>query len=118
MFWDLIQHNQIENATAQAMRAENVAQRSADEARRTLEKLELKIESLTLTCRALFEFLQDKEVITEKQLAEKMREIDLRDGKADGRLASKPLTCTDCNRTSSAKAANRSKCLYCGGTCA
>lgn len=115
MFWDLIQQNQINQASSQAMRAENMAQRSADEAKRTLERLEMKIESLTLTCMALFEFLQDQGTITEKQLAEKMREIDLRDGKVDGRVTSKPLACTECNRKSSP---DRSKCLYCGGTCA
>lgn len=115
MFWDLIQQGQINRAKTQANRAENLAQRSADEARRTVEKLEMKIESLTLTCRALFEFLQDQGVITEKQLAEKMREIDLRDGTADGRITPKPTSCADCGRKSSR---DRSKCLYCGGSCA
>lgn len=114
MLWDLIQHNQISNASSQAQRAENLAQRSADEARRRLEKLEMKLESLTLTCRALYEVLQERGEVTEQQLAEKMREIDLRDGKLDGRVTPKSLSCDDCGRNS---ASQRAKCLYCGAQC-
>lgn len=115
MFWDLIQQNQINQANRQATRAENLAQRSADQTNRTIERLELKIDSLTLTCRALFEFLQDHGVITEQQLAEKMREIDLRDGKQDNRITPVVKECSGCGRKSSP---NRTKCLYCGEACA
>lgn len=115
MFWDLIQQNQINRANSQASRAENLAQRSADEAKRIMDRLELKVESLILTCRALFEILQDRGELSEQELAEKMREIDLRDGTSDGRITPKSKSCSDCGRKS---VADRNKCLYCGGTCA
>ncbi len=114
MFWDLLQQSQINSVTRQADRAESLAQRTENRAKRSIEKLELKLESLTLTCRALFEILQDRNEVTEQQLAEKMREIDLRDGRADGRISSQPSRCVDCGRKNSA---DRNSCLYCGGEC-
>ena len=38
-------------------------------------------------------------------------EIDLRDGKADGKITAHPLRCPSCDRVSSSRHA---KCLYCG----
>ena len=115
MFWDLLQQSQINSASRQADRAEHLAQRASDQAKRSIEKLEIKLESLTLTCRALFEILQDRGEVSEQQLAEKMREIDLRDGTVDGRITPHLAHCVECGRKN---ASDRSKCLYCGGNIA
>ena len=48
---------------------------------------------------------------TEEELGKLIEEIDLRDGKLDGRMASVPPKCAQCSRTVSARTGT---CIYCG----
>ncbi len=77
-----------------------------------LHQLEAKVDGLALTCQALFEILQAQCGVTEEQLSQKMEEIDLRDGKKDGRISPPNKACSKCGRRASS---GRGNCLYCGG---
>lgn len=73
-------------------------------------KLEERLEYLTLVAIAMSEVLEDLGV-SQKVLADKIEEIDLRDGRDDERYIE--LTeCVVCERKSSV---NRGNCMYCGG---
>ena len=74
-----------------------------------LEALELKIDSLYIMTLAALELLNEQG-ITKTQIMNKIEEIDLRDGKADGKL-SQPTVCPDCGHKISKR---RSNCFYCG----
>lgn len=112
MFWELYQQGQISGAKTTAGRAERTAQRAIEGTRRANEIIEGKIESLALTCQALFEILEESTGLTEEQLAAKMEEIDLRDGIKDGRITPTSKVCSKCGRRTSR---TRAHCLYCGG---
>lgn len=77
-----------------------------------ISELEEKVDRLSLICHALFEELQRATGYSETRLKEKMIEIDLRDGKRDGKFD--PITgvmCPDCGRRVTKK---RSNCFWCG----
>lgn len=106
--WNWFQHHQIRDNH----------QRSADaliDARfavRQIAELEAKIDSLALLCHALFEELQKNSGLTEAELRERMAEIDLRDGAADGKYAPQVLaTCRECGHKVKT---NRPNCFWCG----
>jgi hypothetical protein len=107
MFWEFYQQSQINRANLKSGRAE----RSAERLQRDIESLDVKIEGLALTCQALVELLQEKGGVTEEQLISKMEEVDLRDGKLDGKMSPRMETCRNCQRNTSLK---RPTCLYCG----
>ena len=114
MFWEMYQQGKINSATNAANRAQRSAERIADQNERAIAALEAKIDSLALTCRALFEFLESHNAITEEELKQKMEEIDLRDGTKDGRITPRSKVCNGCGRRASK---TRSTCLYCGSHC-
>ncbi|MBU1239194.1 hypothetical protein KKF84_07185 [Myxococcota bacterium] len=73
--------------------------------------LEQRVDKLVLTNLALWEILKGSMGITEELLLSKIREIDLRDGKLDGKISRELLHCPMCGRVMSKKHA---QCLYCG----
>ena len=81
------------------------------EVRGYVERLEHKLNSLGLACQALWEILQDNMDISEIELANRMQEIDLRDGVADGKITHTVITCEACGRKTTRR---RSSCMYCG----
>lgn len=72
-----------------------------------------RLESLTLVCMAMWELMKEQGV-TEEQLARKVQELDLQDGRLDGRLKAdrNQVTCLHCERVISRR---HRRCLYCGG---
>jgi len=74
-----------------------------------LNELENRVEYLSLVCMAMAETFAELGFDQEK-LAKKIEEIDLRDGKLDGKYV-EILTCPSCNRKSTVKKKN---CMYCG----
>ena len=114
MFWEFYQQNQIHSTARNADRALRAAEKTASQSATMHEPLESKIESLALTCQALFEIMETRDGVTKEILAAKMEEIDLRDGKLDGRMSPPNKVCSSCGRRTSK---TRSSCLYCGGAC-
>ena len=106
---DLYQHRQISDATRTAYSAKETANRS----RSDIDDLKRKADALTLACQALWEIVRAQTGSSDDAILEKMQEIDLRDGAADGRISHRVLTCPSCHRTSKA---SRKICLYCGAS--
>jgi hypothetical protein len=104
LFWELYQHSRINDARDTAARARS------DSASAT-RSLETRIESLTLTTMAMWSILEERLGVTEQELADRVREIDLRDGRLDGKASTTLTTCASCGRSYAAK---RASCIYCG----
>ena len=107
MLWEIYQQSQIRDAEATASQAQSKAENISY----SLAELEQKIESLALTCQALWEIARDQSGLTDEQLMAKVAEIDTRDGAADGKMNSGVQPCTKCGRVLSKR---HMKCLYCG----
>lgn len=78
-----------------------------------IRALQNEVDRLGIICEALWELLAERADLQEVDLIEKMSEIDLRDGKLDGRKDTKngPRDCSRCKRT---MLTDRPVCLYCG----
>lgn len=90
--------------------------RAAQQAAGNIQKSDLvelrdQVERLTLLNQALWELIRARLNVTDAELEQLAQEIDLRDGKQDGKLTSHPLKCPNCGRVSNSR---HRKCLYCG----
>lgn len=96
--------------------AQNTAEQARSAARTTewqMQDLKRRVQSLAITCQALWELLAERLNLDENLVLQKMQEIDLRDGKADGRISTSVVSCPSCSRPNKA---SRSQCLYCGSS--
>jgi len=73
--------------------------------------LKERFEELALACAAMWSLLEEKTSLTQEDLFAKIREIDLKDGVADGKMTRTVKNCPACGRTMSAR---HKKCFYCG----
>jgi hypothetical protein len=105
--FDIYQQGQIGQAQNAAQSAAGRADRALDQ----VTQLERRVDRLTLACQALYELLCESGACAESRLVDKMQEIDLRDGRADGKISRTPVTCPRCSRLSNSK---RLVCVYCG----
>lgn len=77
-----------------------------------LKMLESNLAKALMINQALWELLSEKTGLTEDDLNNKLYEIDMRDGKLDGKnQRSEPTKCPNCARPVSPKHA---ACIYCG----
>ncbi|MFH1741580.1 MAG: hypothetical protein ABIH23_21445 [bacterium] len=107
LFWELCQTSHITGAGRKATQAsEQVAYVSSH-----VHELEARIDKLTLISMALWSLLQQVSDLTEEDLIERVKEIDLSDGVLDGKVRQPAVKCPQCNRTMSQK---HRRCLYCG----
>lgn len=75
-------------------------------------ELNRRIEGLELACAGLWELLKAKNGYTDEELVATIREVDLRDGKEDGRVRPTDAKCPSCGRhLLSRKSPN---CSWCG----
>ena len=96
--------------------AQDTADKASSAARTVewqMQDLKRKVESLTITCQALWELLSERLNLSESLILDKMQEIDLRDGKVDGKISQSLVSCPSCSRPNKA---SRGECLYCGTT--
>jgi len=94
-------------SASQAARASS----TAGAAKRDVTHLEDRLERLSLVCMAMWSLLQDKTKLTEADLLERVKMIDLMDGVEDGKATRTVQKCRACNRVMSPR---HRKCLYCG----
>lgn len=73
--------------------------------------LEERVERLSLICMAMWSLMQDKTGLTEDELIERVKLLDLMDGKADGKATKTVSKCTQCDRPMHPR---HKKCIYCG----
>jgi hypothetical protein len=107
LFWEFRQDGRINAAEGAAARAGNrVAQMNE-----RLSRAELQAEKAVLVMEAMWQLLRESAGVTDAQLQAKVRELDLADGKLDGKVSRPPAVCPDCKRTTSRR--NR-RCIYCG----
>jgi rubrerythrin len=69
------------------------------------------VERLALASQAMWEIIRDKLELQEEDVYEKMEEIDIKDGRRDGKLSGEILTCKQCGRKGNS---SRQLCIYCG----
>lgn len=104
--FDVYQQGQIRAAQGTASRAaskaESVAERISD--------LERRLDRVTLVSQALWELLQATGSFTLDQLLARMEQVDLRDGRKDGKISLTAKTCPKCHRKSNSRRLN---CVYC-----
>lgn len=87
------------------------ARSTAGSAKRDVTHLEDRLDRLSLVCMAMWSLLQDKTKLTEDDLLERVKMLDLMDGVEDGKASRSIQKCHACKRVMSAR---HRKCLYCG----
>ena len=107
LFWEGHQYMKINEAANKAFTAGEKAERTW----RHIYELERRMDRMALACQAMWELLREREGVTDKDIEQKMEEIDLRDGCRDGKMSRCVVKCPSCGRKSSS---TRSSCLYCG----
>jgi len=109
LFWEFRQQQRIGQAEAAADKVRS----KAAEAKRDVQDLDNRVDKLTLACMAMWELLKEKTGLTEEDLMERIRQIDLSDGRADGKVQKQISRCPKCDHVMSAR---HQKCMYCGAT--
>src|SRR4051812_21493942 len=107
ILWEMHQNSRIMSAGLAAGSAKD----AASDARSMANHLQRQVDSLLLVNMAMWSILEERLAVTEDQLSERVREIDLRDGKLDGRLVREGVECPRCKRVMSAR---HQRCMYCG----
>ena len=106
--WELFQQRRIDSANDKAADAKQATSLHDSQIR----QLQQQSDRLTLAVMALAELLGVADVgISQDMIEAKMREIDIRDGKLDGKVSRFGKLCRGCDRISSER---RTSCLYCG----
>ena len=107
MFIDLYQQGQIGAAQEAAAEAQNRAQTAQE----LFLQMEKRVNRLSLMCQAMWEMLRERAEFSEDQFAAKVLEVDLRDGRQDGKIATQITECPSCKRKTNSK---RASCVICG----
>ena len=96
----------------EAIAASQQAKNSVSAVRVQNEALKFDVEKLFMITEALWEILKHEHGYTNEQLTSMIQDIDMKDGKLDGKVAKTgPANCSSCNRVLIERQA---KCLYCG----
>jgi hypothetical protein len=107
VFYELQQNARTGAAEATSARS---ASRVESMARR-VDDLEERLNRLTLINVALWSLLEEQTPLTEEDLSRRVQEIDLADGKVDGKLHAQLEPCPRCGQTLSKR---HRRCLHCG----
>ena len=107
-FWAV---TRVADRMAATARAGDAAKRARDAHTRTVD-LAAKTDRALLVCEALWTILRDKLGVPEDELVQRVNDIDLTDGRLDGKVRKpKAHSCPSCGRTI---AKRFPKCIYCG----
>lgn len=105
--WNLAQDSTADATSRELAIAKRTVSNNSDE----VAKLTRQVERLTLASQAMWEIIRATGAVSDEQLLAKMQEIDLRDGREDGRISQSRTTCPKCQRVNNSR---RDKCMYCG----
>jgi len=115
--WNLVQQIQIENLRARQVSGESEAERAANRTRSLGEELDSRVERLLLVTQAMWELLSERTGLTVGDLAERVRSLDARDGRLDGRHGPAPdapqVRCSSCQAV---VPAGKTTCQFCGAS--
>ena len=78
---------------------------------RELRVLKANLAKSMMINEALWELIRDKHGLTDKDLHDKLYEVDMRDGVLDGKNQRKSVKCPNCDHTVSPR---HPACIYCG----
>jgi hypothetical protein len=110
--WNATQQMQIEEVKSAAKEAKAEAQITAQQAiDQTYLPYVKQLDKLGLVCQAMWSLIQEKTNLTERDLLERVTELDLKDGVLDGKYAKPPVDCPKCGAKMSRKF---NRCLFCG----
>ena len=101
------QQRKIADAANTAGQANRKAESTTDRVR----QLESRCDKTLLVCEALWSLLRERVDLTDEELAERIVELDMKDGKLDGKSTRPPTKCGKCQRIS---ARRFTQCLWCG----
>ncbi|HKQ48422.1 MAG TPA: hypothetical protein VJZ71_10165 [Phycisphaerae bacterium] len=91
--------------------ADEGARRDARDAKRDASVLEERLDRLTLMSAAMWSLLSERLGVVEDELVKRVQELDLSDGKLDGKIGLNIGECPKCRRQLSKR---HRRCLYCG----
>lgn len=109
LIFDLYQQSCITQVSDKAAEAKDEVTRM----RAQVDDLQRRLDTLILASQAMWELLRQHGQLGDADLMEKMQEVDLRDGTADGRITTGAVGCPNCGRRSRS---TRRLCVYCGAT--
>ena len=107
LFWNMHQDSRIHSAEVEAQRSS----RRADSVKEDVRNLEERLDRLLLVTQALWSLLRKRTKLTEKDLLNEVTELDLQDGKLDGKATKPIVRCPKCDATICHKF---NRCLFCG----
>jgi hypothetical protein len=106
--WELFQNHRISSVEQSANSAKITAQANLD----GIAYMRSQIDTLTLANQAMWELLSERHGLTDHDLRKKMEEVDLRDGKLDGKLTRTEIKqCRECGHK---VGKHRENCYWCG----
>ncbi len=95
-----------------AMQSARAASSEAQRASTKVDQIQFDIERLLMITEALWTILKEQHGYDDAELQLRVAQIDMRDGKLDGKVArTAPVKCTKCGKTLLKK---RPRCIYCG----
>ncbi len=110
--WNAAQELQVHSIRTDVTSLKHeAAQAARDEAALTQQVYVQQLTRLALVCQAMWTLVQEKTGLQEKDLLERVTELDLRDGTLDGRYTKPPIDCLKCG---SKVARKFNRCLFCG----
>ena len=104
---DLYQQKRIREVQEEA----ESARRKAASVDQKISVLEKRCDRMALASQALWELLREKTDLTDEDIENSILEVDMRDGRSDGKMSRSVVKCHSCGRKSNS---TRSECLYCG----
>ena len=113
VFWGgMAGHYASSRASREATDRAASASDAAREARYAASDVERRLDKLSMVCMAMWSILQEKVKVTEEDLMERVKQIDLMDGEVDGKMKKRELAkCSQCGRIMSPR---HPHCIYCG----
>jgi hypothetical protein len=112
LFFNVVQQTQIEGMKG---RIENVKFDAQEKAHKVVEQAYAPhvkhLDKLGLICQAMWTLIKEKTDLTDEDLLKMVTELDLKDGKLDGKYTKPPVDCPNCD----AKICKKfNRCLFCG----
>ena len=107
LFWELSR----QRTTPDVGDIAGQAIRRVDDVNIEVKTLREAVDKLMLINRALWEIIAEERGLNDEYLTNKVNEIDLRDGKLNGKLVTAIMLCPSCERT---LFKGHDRCLYCG----
>ncbi|HNQ23489.1 MAG TPA: hypothetical protein PKK06_10385 [Phycisphaerae bacterium] len=97
--------------SVRALGAEPVSARPETASSADVKELEARLERALLVCEAMWSICREKFSLSDVDLVRRIHDLDLSDGKLDGKVRKPAVTCPKCNRTIGARFP---RCMYCG----